>query len=335
MNTKKINPVALVLKTMRDYDMVSPGDTVLAAVSGGPDSVLLLRVLCSLKNKLKIREICVCNLDHGIRGNESAEDSRFVRSLACKLGLRFIHKTVKICSEGGRNLSTEERAREERYKFFKESARSVGANVVATGHTIDDQAETVLMRFISGSSMKGMAGIAPVRSLGKIRVIRPLIELEKKDVVGFLDREGVEYRVDSTNAQPVYFRNVVRGRIIPFLEKFNPRLKRAMFNLAEHMREDLEFVSAAKRAASGKIFGRQGGLAGVAIKDMVVQPKAIQKEILRDLLESSGGEIKRLSFRHWKQLEDLLVRKSKGNSVDLPGGIRARRTGARIVFGRI
>ncbi|MDD3905219.1 MAG: tRNA lysidine(34) synthetase TilS [Candidatus Omnitrophica bacterium] len=328
----KNNIVEKVLKTMRSYDMVKSGDTVLAAVSGGPDSILLLHLLARLKNKLRIKEIVVCNLDHGIRGKESSDDSMFVKKYSATLGLKFIHKKIKLRSAKTGGLSMEEAAREARYIFFNNAAASVGADSIATGHTLDDQAETVLMRILKGASLKGLVGISPVRSEGSFRMIRPLIELEKTEITDYLDAESIPYRIDSTNAEPIYFRNVIRGEIMPFLEKYNPRLKRSLFNLAEHLREDFEFISQEKARAQRDIVRVKGRVVEMALKDIIVQPRAIQKEILRDSLEKAGGEVKKLSFRHWKEIEALIRTGRKGNSVDLPGSVRAGRTATHLIF---
>lgn len=324
-----------VLKTIRNYDMLKPGSVILAAVSGGPDSVFLLHALTGLKNKLAVKEIIICHLDHGLRGKESRDDSLFVRKLAAKLGLRFIHKKISLsrCKPGG--LSTEEAAREARYKFFAAAAAKTGANVIATGHTLDDQAETVLMRLIKGASLKGIVGVSPVRGEGRFKVVRPIIELEKREIIHYLDGAGMKYRIDRTNAEPIYFRNIVRRRIIPYLERYNPRLKRVLFNLAEHLRGDFEFIAAEKARVQKRIVSHGSRGVEIALRDIAVQPRAIQKEILRDSLESSGGEVKKLSFRHWKEIESLISRGRKGKKVDLPGGIRATRTSSHLIFNRI
>ena len=328
------NLIERTLKTIRNYDMLNPGDTVLVAVSGGSDSLFLLLALNHLKSKLRLKKLIVCNLDHGIRGIESREDSLFVKKMAEELNLGFIHKKIDLSKKISRNLSTEEVAREERYKFFKCAAKAAKANVIATGHTMDDQAETILMRLIKGASLKGIVGISPSRSEGTLKVIRPLFELEKKEIEEYLDQRGVAYKIDSTNLEPVYFRNIVRREIIPYLEKYNPRLKRALCSLAEHLREDFEFINEAKKNAvrCTQNAGRDSRNIELRLKDLVMQPKTIQKEILRDCLEKSGGEVKRLSFRHWKEAEQLIARKGKGNSLDLPGDIRIKRTATSLVF---
>lgn len=332
----KENLTERVLRTVRNYGMLKAGDKVLAAVSGGPDSVFLLHALAGLKNKLKIKEICVCNIDHGLRGAESREDSLFVKKISGEMGLEFFHKKIDLNRLKSKELSTEEKAREERYKFFGDVARKAGSTVVATGHTLDDQAETVLMRFIKGSSLKGMVGISPLREEKRYKFIRPLIEIEKSEITEFLNNAGSPYRIDATNAEPLYFRNIVRKEIVPFLEKYNPKLKRSLFSLAEHLREDFQFIDGEK-AKIKKIIskGRKSRNAEIKLKDIILQPKALQKEVLRDALDLAGGKVKKLSFRHWKELENLIARKYRGASVDLPGSIRATRTASSIIFNRI
>jgi tRNA(Ile)-lysidine synthase len=317
--------------------MLKGGDTVMVAVSGGPDSVFLLHALNKLKDKLRIAEIHACHLDHGLRGRESRDDADFVKKLCGGLRIRLTHQKINLKQKKSTGLSTEESAREERYRFFREAAAGAGADAIATGHTLDDQAETVLMRLIKGASLKGIAGIPPVRAESGLRFIRPALELEKAAIREYLDREGIAYRIDSTNLKPLYLRNIVRGEIIPFLERYNPRLKRALFSLAEHLREDYEFIKEARKGLPFPAAGPKpaAGRLELRLKDLVVQPKALQKEILRDALEKAGGEVKRLSFRHWKDIEDLIRRKRKGKAVDLPGGIRIERTPNALRYSRL
>lgn len=326
------NLIEQVLKTIRNYDMLKPKETILVAVSGGPDSTFLLHALNRLKRKLDIKRIVVCNLDHGLRGMESKEDSLFVKRCSKELGFYFIHKRISLKKD--KSLSTEESARKKRYEFFKEAAKRTSASAIATGHTLDDQAETILMRLIKGSSLKGIVGIAPLREEDGIRFIRPLLELEKQDIEKYLDAQGIDYRVDSTNIEPIYFRNVVRREIIPFLERYNPRVKRVLFNLAGHLREDLEFIKEEKSKSRKGISFKNGYLV-LKLKDIVVQPKALQKEILRDALDKIGGEVKRLSFRHWKEMDYLLKFKRKGSSLDLPGRVRVMRTQDALILTRL
>jgi tRNA(Ile)-lysidine synthase len=329
------NLIEQVLKTVRNYRMVKPGDTVLVAVSGGPDSAFLLHALLRLKNKLSIKEVAACNLDHCLRGKESDDDSGFVKQEARRLGIECYQKKVDISASKAKELSTEEAARAARYAFYAEAAGKAGANVIATGHTLDDQAETVLMRIVKGASLKGLVGIAPVRDDGSLRIIRPLVELEKDELVSYLNDTDIRYRIDSSNLEDKYFRNIVRREIVPFLEKYNPRLKRSLFNLAEHLREDFDFIKHEKSKIGKCIINASGGAVGIRLRDIVMQPSAIQKEVLRDSLELAGGEVKKLSFRHWKEVDSLLKSKGKGFSIDLPGSIRVTRTASELLFKKI
>ena len=329
------NLIEQVLKTIRNYRMVNRGESLVVAVSGGPDSMFLLHALLRLKNKLGISKVSACNLDHCLRGSESEEDSRFVRWEADRLGIECFQKKVNIAATKAKTLSTEEAAREARYAFYEEAAAKAGANVIATGHTIDDQAETVLMRMVKGASLKGLVGIAPVRDVGALRIIRPLVEIEKEEIVNYLDDSLIRYRIDSSNLENKYFRNIVRREIVPFLESYNPRLKRSLFNLAEHLREDFEFIKHEKSKVTSRIATATKGAIAIKLKDIVLQPAAIQKEVLRDSLEMAGGEVKKLSFRHWKEVDSLLKRKGKGFSADLPGSIRVTRTASELIFRKI
>jgi len=323
-----------VLKTLRNYEMICSDDKVLACVSGGPDSIFLLHALLRMRSKLNIT-VCACNLDHGIRKKESRRDSLFVKRAAETLGIKLIQKRIRLEQAGSARLSLEEKARNLRYGFFLESAKNAGANVIATGHTLDDQAETVLMRIIKGASLKGAAGIPPVRVFKGIRIIRPLIEIEKNAIVTFLRKERIRFVVDSSNEDEKYFRNATRKRILPFLEQFNPRIRRSLFHFSQHMREDALLLEEVKKLRTERPKREGGGRVVIALKDIVVQPRALQKEVMRDCLEKAGGNVKKLTYRHWKEIEQLIRVKRAGSSVHLPGGVCAARTQRLLLFSRL
>ena len=207
-----------VKDTVKQYDMLRPGDRVLVAVSGGPDSVGLLKALLEMRKNLGI-EIVVGNLDHGIRGRESRRDSDLVKRMSENLGLPLMHKRINLKSQPKGKKSLEERARERRYAFFREAAEKNMCNVIATGHTLDDQAETVLMRIITGASAAGLAGIPPARRDDGIKIIRPFIRTSKHDILSYLGKTGWEYAEDHTNRDKKFRRNRIRLEVLPFLEK--------------------------------------------------------------------------------------------------------------------
>ena len=177
-----------------------------------------------------------------------------------------------------------------------------------------------------GACVKGGGGIPPVREgSDNVKIVRPLIELEKSRILAHLKDKGMAYRIDGTNLSSEYFRNVVRNEILPFLERFNPRIKRALSNFSGHLREDLEFVRKARRESKKNVSCRTGDMISFELKDIVVQPRALVKEIMRDSLESIGGDVKKLSYKHWRDMDNFLRIKRNGNSLDLPGGVRLSR----------
>jgi tRNA(Ile)-lysidine synthase len=204
--------------------------------------------------------------------------------------------------------------------------------VIATGHTIDDQAETVLMRMITGASLVGMTGIPPVRYDGDIRIVRPLIRASKEEILHYLGKTDWKYVEDRTNRELKYLRNRVRIEVIPFLEKYNPKLKRSLANLSDTIREDLLLLEAEKGKALGRYAKGEKGPLSVKIKDMILQPKALRKEMFKELFKRAGGNIKKLTYRHWMDMDYFLRAAEKSKSLDFPGGIRVTKRADEIVF---
>lgn len=315
--------------TIRHYGMLEKGDKVLVAVSGGADSVCLFKALLSLKRDFGI-EIVIANMDHCLRGEESEADSAFVKALAGKEGIDIFLRKVNVLSGGKKGISTEEKARKKRYDFFQKAAAIKGCNVIATGHTMDDQAETVLMRVMQGSSLAGVTGIPPVREEKVLKIVRPLIRTTRKDIEDFLKRGKIRYVKDSSNKDIKYLRNKIRLKILPNLEKHNPRLKRSLANLADSLREDLIVLNMNKK---GKDLAK-GSSNKIKTADIMLQPKATRKDIFKELFKASGGNIKKLTYRHWMDMDRFLRSAQNKKSLDLPGGVRVTKTSSEIVFSK-
>ncbi len=324
-----------LLKRVRDtivhYGMLEKGDRVLVAVSGGPDSVALLRVLFALRSKLGI-EVLIANLDHGVRGKESAEESRFVKDLAGELSLECVQEKLGPFKAFGGKISLEEKLRKKRYNFLVSAAEKKGCNVVATGHTIDDQSETVVMRFIKGVSLDGLAGIPPVRQEKGIRLIRPLIRTSKKEIMAFISTIGAAYVQDSSNYDVKFLRNRVRAEVLPFLEKMNPALKASLSNLADFVREETVFSSLARKEKARKAVFLSGSACHVRLKEYLAQPQAVRREIFKELFSFSGGNVKKMAYRHWMIMDAFARTQSKGRSLDLPGKVRVIKSRGKISF---
>jgi len=238
-----LQPADKVVDTIARFEMVAPGDRVLVAVSGGPDSVCLLDVLVGLKEHMDLA-LQVAHVDHMTRDGESAADAEFVQQLAAGYGISCEIVRVNVESNRTPAESFETAARRMRYAALTEVARRCGAARLATGHTADDQAETVLMRILRGTGPRGVVGIPPVVERDGITVIRPLITVWRREVRHYVDERGLAWREDSTNRMTCYLRNRVRLQLIPELEReFNPAVKEALVRLADLARDEQDLFS--------------------------------------------------------------------------------------------
>lgn len=212
--------------------------SILAAVSGGSDSVAMVYLLNELRAELKLSKLAVAHVNHGLRGEESDGDEQFVREIAKELGLSFFVKHLSGCNI--KDPGVENWARGERYRFFHSVMESGGYSLVATGHTADDQAETVLLRMLRGSGIKGLRGILPCREDG---VIRPLLYIRKEELVSWLTRNGKSFRTDSTNNQTIYRRNSIRHQLLPALSRYVPEVVENISSIASRAFDSWSIVS--------------------------------------------------------------------------------------------
>ncbi len=327
------SPFIKIISDNLEYnDMLRAGDKVIVAVSGGPDSVCLLEVLLRIRNKLDI-DLLIANVDHGIRNESSKKDSEFVKSLAKEHDLLYEHEKLDLEHESLSELSIEEAARKKRYDFLFDVALRNNAGVIATGHTLNDQAETVLLRVIWGSTLAGLSGIYPVRRERGIKLIRPLLRTSKEDILLFLDHIKREYCDDMTNKDTVYRRNKIRHEALPLLKEFNPNLLNSVSYMADALREDHLFLQAKKESyLEGEHLTGPG--TSIDLSDFILLPKTVRREIFRKLYEKNGGKIKYLKYRHWKEVDKLAKNAKNGSQLDLPGKIVARISDGKLLFGQ-
>jgi tRNA(Ile)-lysidine synthase len=330
---KQVRPFTeRVLQTIHRYQLLQEGDRIVVALSGGPDSVALLLVLRELKERLSLG-LSAAHLNHQLRGEESEQDEEFVCDLCGQLDIPIEVSRVDTrdaVRESGENL--ESCARRLRYEFLFEVARRQ-ESLVATGHTLNDQAETFLMKLVRGAGPAGLSGISPLRvnwmgtpgSQPSVIVVRPLLETGRQDVLDYLEDQNQTYRVDSSNQDLSLDRNWVRHQLIPLLEeKLNPALIETLRRSSELFGEVEEFLAlqgkeAFNRCRSGEAQGTR--LRIVALEDL---PAIIQKEVIRRAIVACKGDLRDISLKHVEEVLQL-SRILSGKEIHLPGGLRVQR----------
>ena len=224
-----------ILKVNKKYNLIENNDTIVVGFSGGPDSVFLVEMLKKLKNFINFN-IYLVHINHLLRGKDAVSDENFSFEYAKKNNLEIFIKKIpvkEIAKEVGKTL--EEVGREERYKFFSEIYKKVGANKIATAHNKDDQIETFLFRLIRGTSLQGLEGIKVKNN----NIIRPISEIYKKDILEYLNKNEIQYKIDKTNFENEFTRNSIRLDLIPFIEeRYNIKFKDKIFSLIEEIREN-------------------------------------------------------------------------------------------------
>ena len=323
---------------LRRYRLVHSGERVGVAVSGGADSVALLRGLVALAPELGIVPV-VLHLNHQLRGKESDADESFVAALAEQLSLEAAIGSVHVTAHEGRSL--EAAGRRARYAFFLHAAADHRLDSVATAHTREDQAETVLLRLLRGSGTSGLAGILRVCDLSALaqsplppaaragaappRLIRPLLCISRRKIASYLRLLRQPFRLDASNREPRFLRNRVRAELLPALERdYNPQLRQALCETAEVAAGENEFLEdlvsqilASQRAEAGKVAGAPE--AGVEVALFQPQPAAVQRRILRRLCQPHTLA---LDFDQLERRRELALAGAAG-SLQLPRGFAA------------
>ena len=299
---------------IRDFGMFPrPGMKVAVGLSGGADSVALVLSLAVLEENRP--EIVACHFNHMLRGDESERDADFVSGLCERHSIRLeVRATDTAAFSKDNRLSIEQGARELRYRFFRE----LNADRIATAHTMDDRAETVLMRILRGSGSLGISSIKPVSG----NLIRPFFAVSRADVLEYLRARGEKWIEDSSNASDAFTRNRVRNRLIPLLETFNPRIKSALNRLADTAGAEHSFISTEAERAFSQVFTLCDGdsLMG-PVAPLCSLHKAVRAEVLRSAYARIRGGLERLEFKHVEEMEELLAGGGSG-AVTLPCGVR-------------
>lgn len=303
----------------RAHSLLERGDRVLAAVSGGPDSVALLDLLCLLRRNLHLA-VAVAHLNHCLRGGESDADQRFVRLLARSRGLPFYTKRSDVYRRArGERSSVETAARNARKEFLEAVALRHGFGKIATGHTLSDQAETVLMHLVRGGGSDGLCGI-PVRN-GMF--IRPLLGTGRKQVLAHLEARGLGFRTDSSNARADVFRNRVRLELVPLLRRYNPKIEEALARTAEALAGDREVLTQAVAEAAVRSITEGEQALSIDLQAFKRYNKGLQRSIIRWCCARLLGPGRTPDFRSVERALALAQTGRVGQGTPLSGGLWA------------
>jgi len=315
--------VARARRTIVDRSLLKGGERVVVAVSGGPDSLALLHVLHRLCEQLTL-DLHVAHLDHRLR-SDSGRDAAFVARAAARRGLPATVRSTDVPARRA-GLSPEEAAREVRLAFLGEVADGVGADAIATGHTLDDRAETVLMRLLQGTGARGLGGIPPRRG----RFIRPFIDARRAQTEAFCRALRLRPRADASNADPAFLRNLLRTETIPMLRAtVNDRLPEALVRLADVLADEdvlLEQLAAERIPADVA-----GGRVRLSLADLEAMPVALQRRAIRAATARAGVEI---GFDHTEAIRRMVRAGDTGARIDLPSPLNVTRGYGFLLFGR-
>lgn len=290
-----------IAETIARHGMLAPGHRVGVAVSGGADSVCLLHALLELA-PVAGWSLTVLHVDHGLRGPASREDAAFVAAMAARLGLPFELETADVRAlAAGDNL--EQAGRAVRRAFFRRLMKGGGLDRVALGHTRSDQAETVLYRFLRGAGTAGLAGIRPVTADG---LVRPLLEVERGEVLAWLGERGIAWREDASNRDPAFDRNRIRHGLLPALEReWNPALTATLANMADWAREEEAYWEAEMgRLAAGRLVVKPPAVL-VDAGRLAELPAAAARRLVRKAIAMAKGDLRGIDFEHVRAILGL------------------------------
>lgn len=307
--------------------------TTLLAVSGGPDSIALLRAVAALRGQTATGSLVVIHYNHRLRGAESEDDEVLVRETAQQLNCRCI---VDRAAPTSAEEVSEDEARRARYEFFSRAAKTQGARYVVTAHTADDQAETILLRILRGTGLDGLSGIPFSRQLAHgVSLIRPLLDCSRGEILRYLVSIGQPFRHDSTNADSRFTRNRVRNELIPQLEQdYNPRIKEALLRLGRMAAESQSVVEKAVKDLHERSVRHTGPAGAVLDCDALAATNSyLVQQLLIAIWRDCGWRLGAMTWDHWRQLAGFVISDADTvRAAEFPGKVRVQREGNLLVL---
>lgn len=308
--------------TINTYKMIENKDHIVIGVSGGADSICLLHILYRLQEKYDLT-LHTVHIHHGLRGEEADQDAAFVKKICHQYQIPYEGYYFDIAKEAEiRKMAEEEAGRIIRYQVFADAMAAVKAQKVAVAHTMNDQAETLLMRICRGTGVKGLGGIPPVRGA----IIRPLIECTREQIEKYCEKQHLSYRIDSTNQLDIYTRNKIRLHLIPWIQKeLNPNIIQTLGKTSILLQQEDQYIEEQSEEAFYKCLHLQEeGFVELNIEKLCQNTPVIVRRILRQAVLTVRGHVKDLTYGHVISLEELLT-KQTGKQVYLPGEMVAEK----------
>jgi len=325
-----------VVDRLRDeltrFGLAGRGVGVLLAVSGGADSVALVRAVVSLRESLGVRPVAA-HLNHNLRGERSALDAQWVDDLCRRFDVPLVLGSEDVALvAAAKGLGVEEAAREVRYHFLEETAIREGCAHIATAHTADDQAETVLHHVLRGTGLAGLRGISRVRDLGRgVTLLRPMLNVSRGEIETYLAELQQDYRDDEMNTDESLTRSRIRHSLLPLLEReYNPQVREALTRLGQQacdVQETLEIL--AERLVEKACEQRDAGSCRLNCETLADAPRHLLRECLSLVWKQMDWPRQRMGFAEWDRLAEMV---REGGAATFPGNIAARRRGRLLVL---
>jgi len=317
-----------VLLTILEHRMVNSGETIVVAVSGGPDSVCLLTILFQLQRWLNI-SLIVAHLNHGLRPQEDERETEFVANLAGSLNLTLAYDKANNVTKA-QGTSIEEKAREIRYQFLERVLDEYHAQKAALGHNMNDQAETVLMHLLRGTGPTGLSGIPPIRQR---RFIRPLINITRDEIHTYLKQKDISFMMDSSNLEKRYLRNKLRLELIPLLLNYQPRLIEHLGELASLCRQEDQFMEEeAEKGLQMVALDSSEHSLELSLDTFKDLSTALRYRIIRQAIKRVKGNLRRIDIGHIKAIIDLADSVRPQIKMNLPEDLVVKKIYERLRF---
>ncbi|GGD04453.1 tRNA(Ile)-lysidine synthase [Thalassobacillus devorans] len=315
--------------------LLEQGQTVLIAVSGGPDSMALLHYFKTIREPWGL-SLIAASVDHGLRGAASIEDLTYVKEVCKQWNIDFVGTSVDVPTYKKQyNLNTQEAARILRYQFFQEQMNKKRAGILALGHHGDDQAETMLMRLVRGTTPGGLTGIPVKRDFAGGKIIRPFLGVTKEEILAYCKEYHIHPREDLSNKDTKYTRNYFRHKILPLMKAENPKLNEHLWKLSQDLKEDEEYLQqqAEKLLEKVAVFEKDKKNISFSVSEFNTYPIALQRRAFHLILNYLyDGNSEDFSYIHEQQFFDFLTRDIANGKLDWPGGLWLQRNYGKITF---